>query len=111
MKVVCIAKPVENWNWPGEINAIVDHIYTIRAIRLTVRRPQYGVALLFDEIHNSISDFHNREPAFYSCRFRPVVSKQTDISCFQKLLNPTPEKVRVSIISDTLADIYFGAAK
>lgn len=34
---------------------------------------------------------------FYAHRFRPVVERNTDISIFTALLNPSPQKVRESI--------------
>jgi hypothetical protein len=46
---------------------------------------------------------------FASLRFRPAVEHKTDISVFKALLNPTPEKIFDTVVSDTLADIYLSA--
>jgi hypothetical protein len=83
---------------------VVGRIYTIRDIMTDVPEHNRGVVLLLNEIINNLHA--DGERAYYSDRFRPLVERKTSIEVFQKMLNPSPEKVLNHIMSDTLADIY-----
>lgn len=63
--------------------------YTIRAIRQSL---QAGVTLLLlCELDNSHMLVSGREPGFDSRYFRPLVDRPTDISIFERLLNPSKQ--------------------
>lgn len=76
-------------------------IYTIR------EKASDGIGLLFHEIRNprTLHQEGLTEPAWHPHRFRPLVDRKTSIEVFQKMLNPSPQKVRDHIMFDTLADV------
>lgn len=89
--------PGWNWAlWKGEIGPKFGHVYTIRSIFLN--------GLRFVEIINPPIDtkegFH--ECTFFPSRFRPALERPTDISFFERLLNPTPEELDQFNLDETV---------
>ena len=91
-KVVCIKDEdaFAPWNWPKK-----GEIYTIRAIGECTPAQTYwwgkNVVVWVNEVVNS-PDASGQEPGFGQGRFRPLVERKTDISIFEKLLNPANHK-------------------
>lgn len=93
-QVVCI-----NDKWPPELaelarrfpprtpSPVVGTVYTISAIHWgNPAYDDYGPSIELVELPYLGDEFW--EPGFCGCDFRPV--RKTDISCFTKLLAPTP---------------------
>lgn len=75
----------------GDILPVPGVVYTIKEIE-----PVELDGLVFirlNEISNPIPEGKEREAAFNSSRFRPVVERKTDISIFTALLNKTDKPV------------------
>jgi hypothetical protein len=105
-KVCCISNGCDT-RWRGLHKPVVDEVYTIRAMRLSRDLPSLGyLSCLLNEISNPINPHSGQEFGFLCSRFRPVVERKTSIEIFQKMLNPSPEKVMDDLVFDTLADIY-----
>jgi hypothetical protein len=72
-------------------NYPVEHVvYTVREIYLT--RLSRTPCIVLHEIDNRHIDIGGREPGFEAKRFRPVLSKPTDISIFKAMLTPSRAK-------------------
>jgi hypothetical protein len=58
-----------------------------------------GAKYVIDGIHPSLEVVHisGCKLWFHVVRFRPIVARATDISCFIALLNPSPQKWRETI--------------
>lgn len=72
---------------------VVGNVYTVRSVYKT-NRGNVGVKL--NEIDNSQACSLlglPHEYGFEAYRFRPVVERKTDISCFKAMLNPSKEGV------------------
>ena len=74
---------VQHWPKKGDV-------YTVRAI--IVNGSNGKVFIRLREIVNPETDKHH-EAEFWAECFRPVVERKTDISVFQRLLQPNPENV------------------
>lgn len=85
-KVVCI----QGWYDvcpPGCIFPVKHEVYTVRELLMEGDEPSIRLV----EIRNLVVNYVNvspREPAFVRWAFRPVVSGQTDISVFKRMLSP-----------------------
>lgn len=91
-KVVCVdATPEPGRSWGTSDRPIEGAIYTVRAVVVG------GEGLQLHEITRSdlTIAMHGPEAGYWAWRFVPVNErkKQTDISCFLKLLTPTKERV------------------
>lgn len=84
-KVVCVDASPYYCTPRVSTSLRLNAVYTIRALH-----DLYGITCVsVEEIEGGI------EHAFAATRFRPVVTRKTDISIFTKLLTPTePERVR-----------------
>jgi hypothetical protein len=101
MKVVCIAcrpdgAPADAF-YPE-----IDRIYTLREIRDDApwRYGKTKVVVLLNELDNS--HFVGRagywvEPGFDPRGFRPVQTRKTDISVFEKMLRPIDAKLKETV--------------
>jgi hypothetical protein len=88
-KIVCIK--VGEWTDQGQLEQwpVYGEIYTVRGYDPYYNcGPDAGIWL--EEVINS--ERHAREgfsePSFWVARFRPLVKRKTDISVFEKMLNP-----------------------
>ena len=87
-KVVCIdddwgpAPEVQHWPKKGDV-------YTVRSI--AVGRSN-KIFIRLHEVVNPKTDEHH-EAEFWAECFRPAVERKTDISVFQRLLQPKTEEV------------------
>lgn len=96
MKVVCIAPAEEIAARLGEYaGARFPHhggVYTIRDMYISNCGNVSLHLLEIDNSHLIGSEFAN-EPGFRASRFRPLETRQTDISCFTQMLNPSKVNV------------------
>lgn len=74
-KVVCV-------DAHGADNVIENGIYTIAGLVFS------GLGVTLGEAFPNVGDV-----GFKACRFRPVVTRKTDIFIFRAMLNTTPETV------------------
>jgi hypothetical protein len=86
-KVVCVKNGAAKWR--GQTQARVGEIYTIRDVYVDPISGDVGIHLA--EIINPLHPC-GIEYGFYAKRFRPVVSRKTDISIFHAILNGAPVK-------------------
>jgi len=107
MKVVCIYSGP--WQLHGhEAAPSFGGVYTIRRIAADTNS---GLGFLFDEISNKPDHYLNqtgivfREKHFRGSRFRPAVSRKTDISIFQAMLTPSPVTVDEMNVADHAREI------
>jgi hypothetical protein len=74
----------------GVVYPVVGVVYTVR--KVAPHTISGVLLLLLEEINNrdasTILGF-DLEPGFEAYRFRPVVTRSTDISIFQSMLNPS----------------------
>jgi hypothetical protein len=71
-----------------------NHVYTIRGFEPGVEDPKETFIFL-EEVVNPEKiwgKFIYKEASFNIVYFRPLEEKKTDISVFQKMLNPAPSK-------------------
>lgn len=90
MKVVCVeAMPGPRWL---EHHPAVGDVLTIRGLDPTEDGER--LYLWFEEIRNMSFQYRDSfgEVSFNARRFRPVVSRKTDISVFLAMLTPNKEK-------------------
>lgn len=93
-KVVCVD---DSWRTPGpgwgRTEAIVrGQVYTVHKCFID----EDGDAIVWlAEVRRDkrVRFFWGEGIGYLSARFRPVVERKTDISVFQKLLQPKPERV------------------
>jgi hypothetical protein len=64
----------------------VGPIYVVRKIQVPTHSG--GVVILLEGIINPICPDVGMEYGFNSCRFRPVIETKTDISIFERMLDP-----------------------
>lgn len=88
-KVVCIVDATAWRHGRGEIKPQKGSIYTVRTIMPSFRFRGEATIMLV-EIVNKPREYAEGfvECSFRAIRFRPVVERKTDISIFQKLLDP-----------------------
>ena len=96
-KVVCVDKCWKNKSnsYPDEIFPTQNQIYTIRTIELVEDGPHINVVVVrLIEIVNKTREYvgGRLEPRFYHWHFKPLQETKTDISVFNKLLNPAPKE-------------------
>lgn len=85
-KVVCVdATP--SLGWGGANRPVKGRVYTVRAVRPNSDDDGKTLAILLREVVNPVSHRHGDEYGFRAHRFRPVVSRKTDISIFKEILN------------------------
>jgi len=84
MKVVCVDDDGQACS-SGDRPVRLGAIYTVRDAFDFFGEP----AVRLEEIMNP------RDRAYHAYRFRPIVSRKTDISCFTVLLNPSKERENV----------------
>ena len=88
-KVICIdddwgsAPEVQHWPKKGEV-------YTVRTVAAQASNGKIFIRL--HEVVNPRTDEHH-EAEFWAECFRPAVERKTDISVFQRLLQPKTEEV------------------
>lgn len=89
-KVVCI--DAKKYNFPDEVY-LEDHfeieegkVYTVRSVGFDEFRKQDVIVRLF-EIYREPGGDETEESGFLARRFRPVVTRKTDISIFTDILN------------------------
>jgi len=80
-KVVCV-------DAHGNATITLNSVYTVSGLFDGFPSGRPGIFLV--EVHEA----HNKFP-FFAHRFRPIVSRKTDISCFTVLLNPSKERENV----------------
>lgn len=84
-KVVCVDdRSTIGFDWEAGSQPSLDTVYTIRAVGPTVYG---GLGIMLMEI-KLWSPKRNCELFYRAGRFRPVVSRETDISALRSLLNP-----------------------
>jgi len=88
-KIVCIKEPWTPIEAPWRSYPKYGEVYTMRGYR-----PDGDdlISLLLVEIVNDIG-IDGLEAGFWEGRFRPVVTRESDISCFKALLKPKLEPV------------------
>jgi hypothetical protein len=75
----------------GDVLPVPDVVYTVSDMELP---DQNGLVFIrLAEISNPVPDGMEREAAFNSARFRPVVERKTDISQFKAMLTPSKQAV------------------
>ena len=77
-----VGQPVECVDASGNWHLTQGAIYTI----IGILPGDFGQC---DGLHLAEAG-HTFGTAFYSTRFRPIVERKTDISVFERLLNPVP---------------------
>ncbi len=97
-KVVAVTAPeghdhfvVPKWAHLKITEPVVGQIYTVRGFILSTKKEEY---LYVEEIINERMNFKGDgliEPAWPVLRFRPLVERKTDISIFERLLNPSKQ--------------------
>lgn len=88
-KVVCVDASVSSY-FGTRPPLVRGGIYTVTAVIPPLAHwPDDAWGLLVAEA----SPLHPLAVGFVANRFRPIVEKKTDISCFTALLNPSPSKV------------------
>jgi hypothetical protein len=98
-KVVCVDRGPNGRLYPGERNAVVGSVYTIREIIVSFDE---GWGVYLAEIVNPVvtTATGHLERAFHKGRFRPIVETKTDISIFTAMLPPTvPRKLDRTVIA------------
>lgn len=86
-KIVCVNEPTTPLRRPWRSFPKKGEIYTVRGYR-----PGEPTSVLLLEVINDVG-LDGYEAGFWEDRFRPVVTRETDISCFKVLLHPKPEPV------------------
>ena len=102
--IVCINDdfPIEYyipWEATGTLPTLPRKkiVYTVRGLINFKFNRDYHEGLYLEEIINPVllfSDGQHCEHPFWVCRFRPVVTRQTSIEVFRRLLVPRKELVR-----------------
>lgn len=88
-KVVCIRGPLVS-GVEDRPQPIIGQVYTVRCSTPRIEKwsewhRRHGGGIYLNEI---VSPIHSDgcECGFLACRFRPVVERKTDISCFTEIL-------------------------
>lgn len=95
MKVVLID---DNWGprhdiARGVVNPVKGVVYTVRSVQMALSG---FVCITLNEIRNPILQYRSSigERLYRAYRFRPVQTRQTDISIFTAMLSPKPAKAK-----------------
>lgn len=96
-KVVCVRSAIEHVRYDIYL-PLVGEIYTVRGF-------DESGGVLFNEIINPVGrvedvetgDLSYSEPSFYPDRFRPLLERKTDISCFTEILDRENKNCRMPV--------------
>lgn len=91
-KVVCISGPISNDGGYGdEKQPEIGRVYTIRCMETWDGILCVSLVEIINPIHSYLQAVG--ELVFVASRFRPVVSRKTDISIFKRMLTPSQKEL------------------
>lgn len=80
-------------NSDGMNYPVLGTVYAVREIAIFENEPHLLLCDLRNDSDWNCRDGQTREPGFEAWRFRPIVSRKTNISIFEAMLTDAPAKV------------------